>query len=124
MKKLVKGVGHALDGIYYCISSERNIKIQLVISLSIILLAIVLPIYLLEKLLLISMCFVVLVLEMINTGVERLVDVLSPEYNKQYGIIKDVFAGVVVVGSILAVIVGFLILYEPLISLLNVSAFL
>ena len=54
----------------------------------------------------------VLVGEMINTGLEKLVDLISPDYNPLAGKIKDMAAGVVLVSSILAVIIG-LIIYIP-----------
>jgi diacylglycerol kinase len=45
---------------------------------------------------------------------ESLVDLVSPEYHPQAKIVKDVTAGAVLLGAILAVIVGLLVLGPPL----------
>jgi diacylglycerol kinase (ATP) len=48
----------------------------------------------------------VLVSEIFNTAIERLVDIVSPEHHPKAGIIKDIAAGAVLVASIVAVLIG------------------
>jgi diacylglycerol kinase len=58
-------------------------------------------------------CFgLVISLEMINSAIENLVDLVSPEYNKLAGKAKDIAAGAVLVAAICAAIVG-LIIFLP-----------
>ena len=58
-----------------------------------------------------------IILELFNNNFERLIDLISPEYQKEFGEIKDTMAGVVMLSFILMVIVATLILYEPMITL-------
>ncbi len=59
----------------------------------------------------------VMVGEMINTGMETLVDLISPNYHPLAGRIKDIAAGAVLVSSIIAVIIGIIIFLPAIINL-------
>ena len=118
MKKFLKSANHALNGVRETIRKERNFKIQLVFGFIIILLSIFLKIPKIELIIIIFICSFVLILEMINSVIERLVDQLSSKHNKEYGKIKDIMAGAVLFSAILAVIIGILILYKPLLNLI------
>ena len=51
----------------------------------------------------------VLVAELLNTAIEILVDLVSPDFNTQAGKVKDVAAGAVVVAAIISVLIGAII---------------
>jgi diacylglycerol kinase len=111
---------YATRGLFNAISTERNIKIQLAISLIIILTGILLGISKVSLITIIIVCFLVIILEMFNRGFEKLIDLISPEYNKEFGRVKDVMAGVVLLTFIMAMLVSILILYEPVINFLSI----
>jgi len=111
---------HATRGIFGAISTERNIKIQLVIGFFIIFTAILLNVSKAYLITIIVVCFLVVILEMFNRGFEKLIDLVSPEYNKEAKKIKDVMAGVVLATFTLSMIVSLLILYNPLITLFRI----
>lgn len=111
---------YATRGLFNAISTERNIKIQIAISAFIILTGILLGISKLYLITIIIVCFLVVILEMFNRGFEKLIDLISPEYNKEAGKIKDAMAGVVLATFTLAMIVSLLVLFEPIIRLLGV----
>ena len=110
----------ASRGLFRGISSERNIKIQLVIGFAIILAAILLDVSKTYLITIIVVCFLVVILEMFNRGFEKLIDLISPEYNKEFGRVKDIMAGVVLLTFIMSVIVSLMILYHPLIIFLEI----
>jgi undecaprenol kinase len=110
----------ASRGLFRGISNERNIKIQLVIGFIIILTAIFLEVSKVYLITIIVVCFLVVILEMFNRGFEKLIDLISPEYNKEAGKIKDAMAGVVLATFILAITVSVLILYDPLMTLFRI----
>jgi undecaprenol kinase len=112
----------ATRGLFHGISSERNIKIQIFLSAIIIFMGIVLGISKVYLITIIIVCFLVIILELFNRGFEKLIDLVSPEYNKEFGKVKDAIAGVVLLTFGMAFIVSFLILYEPLIKLLRVMS--
>jgi len=115
-----KSAFFATRGLFNAVSSERNIKIQLFIGAITIFAAVLLNvsrIYLITMIMLISL---VVILEMFNRSFEKLIDLISPEYNKEAGKIKDAMAGVVLVTFALAITVSLLILYQPLITFFKI----
>lgn len=116
-RKLHQSVWLALKGISDGISSERNIKIQIVIGIVVIIASILLKISTIELAIIISICFFVIIIEMLNTSLEKLIDKLLPEHDGDIGRIKDLAAGAVLLAAILSVILGFLILLEPILDL-------
>jgi diacylglycerol kinase len=108
----------ATRGIFRTISSERNIKIQILLGSLMIFLAILLNISKTYLITIIIVCFLVIILELFNRGFEKLIDLVSPNYNKEFGKVKDIMAGVVLLTFIMSALVSVLILYNPLMNLL------
>jgi undecaprenol kinase len=109
----------AVRGLFHGISSERNIKIQIVIGGLIILTSILLEISKIYLITIIIVCFLVVILELFNRGFEKLIDLICLGYNKEFGKVKDAMAGVVLLTFGMAVIVSLLILGEPVLKLLK-----
>jgi len=110
----------AMKGLYREISQERNIKIQIILGMLAIFVALILDVSKIYLITIIIVSFLVVILELFNTSFERLIDLISPGYNKEFGKVKDAMAGVVLLTFGLSVIVGLLILYEPAFNLLKV----
>ncbi len=106
----------AIKGIFRGISQERNFRIQIFLGVVVIIGALIVKISQIYLITIILVTFLVLILEMFNRNFERLIDLVSPEYNKEAGEIKDTMAGIVLTSSILALVVGLIILYRPLIN--------
>ena len=113
MKKFFKSFIYAFKGIYCSIHKQRNIKVQLIIGILVILWSLLIHIPRDKFLIILFICFFVIIMEMINTAMEKLINILSPKYNKKYGMIKDIMAGAVLLSAILSVILGLYILYKP-----------
>ena len=109
MIKFLKSVKHALNGILISFSGQRNIKIQLCIGTIVLLACLVFPVSKLEFLLVICIIFFVIIMEMINTTIEKTVDAISTKKAKHLGEIKDIAAGFVLLSAVLSVVVGVLI---------------
>jgi len=109
----------ATRGLFKGISSERNIKIQLLIGGIIILSAMILEISKVYLITIIIVCFLVVILELFNRGFEKMIDLISPEYNKEFGKVKDAMAGVVLLTFTMATLVSVLILFEPMMNFLG-----
>ena len=105
----------AFSGLKHGIFKERNSRIMFVVSCIVITVSFILRISKLEMLVIATTCFFVIILEMINTSVEKLLDVLYPNHHPEIGLVKDIMSGMVLLGSILSVVVGFIILWNPLI---------
>lgn len=109
---ILKSFSFAFDGVKTAFRREPNFRIHSLIAALTIILAIFLGFSQIEWLILIFTIALVLVLELVNTAVETLVDLVSPEYRKEAKIAKDVMAASVLLSAILAIIVG-LFLFVP-----------
>ena len=116
-KKLINSFKFAFKGIGSCIRSERNMKIHFTIMILVVLLGIILNISMWEWITCFILFGLVISLEMVNTAIEIVVDMVSPEYNLKAGHVKDIAAGAVLVNAIVAFIVGLLIFLPKIIGL-------
>lgn len=117
-KSLIKSFGHAWDGLLFAFREEQSFRIQLIIALIIGILALLLPLERWERALLILAIGAVLVLELINSIIERFVDIVKPriyEYARQ---IKDMSAAAVLVMAFISIILA-IIIFVPYLHLLT-----
>ena len=109
--RLLKSFRHAFHGLQYVWFSEQNFRIQTTIGVFVLAAAFYFRLSLASTAALVIMIMIVLVLELLNTFFEKLVDLLSPRLHHAVGILKDVLAAAVLVASLGAAIVGFLIFW-------------
>jgi diacylglycerol kinase len=109
----------AVKGVWKTILSERNFRIQLGVAIIAVTVSIFFRVETVELVIIIILCFLVLIIETINTSLEKALNALSPEYNSETGLSKDTMAGAVLLCSILAVIVGVIILLPYLLNLIR-----
>lgn len=114
-----KSVRNALKGFKEVFKSERNFRIQTLIGLAVAALSLFLPLTRMERVVVILVIVSVLVLELLNSAVERIVDTLSPRIDVLAGVVKDILAAAVFCMSVVSVIVGFTIFYPYIKSILN-----
>ena len=109
IKNLFRSVKHAIHGIWLVFRYEQNFRIHCVAALCVIGALIIFQPPKQEALLVIIVIISILVLEIINSVLERLIDVLKPRLHHQVKIIKDMMAAMVLIASIGAVVVGALV---------------
>ncbi len=114
VRKLVDSFSFALDGIKQAFQSERNLRIHVIIGLLIIILGILLGLTRVEFIILLFVISLVLVMELFNTVVERIIDLVSPNYHPRAKVIKNIAAGAVLISSLNAAVIGFLLFYSRL----------
>ncbi|MCL2559970.1 MAG: diacylglycerol kinase family protein [Turicibacter sp.] len=108
-KALRKSFKYALNGVFTALKICRNLKIHYLLAVVAILAGFYFDITFLEfAVVLLTITFVV-TLEMMNTAIEKVVDLLTEKYHILALIAKDVAAGAVLIASIVALIVGALI---------------
>lgn len=115
--KFLNSVNHAIDGINYTIEHERNFKIELVMMVFVLVAGVYFRVSIVEWLILLLTIALVLTLEMINTGIERCVDLVTKEYHDLAKAAKDIAAGAVFIMSIFAVCVGVVIFLPKILEL-------
>jgi len=109
---------YAFNGIYYVLKTSRNFRIQLVFALTSLMTGFLLQISLSNYVVLIATIMSVLILEIFNTSIESIVDlVVKKEFRSLAKISKDTSAGAVLLASINSVIIAVYI-FVPKIKLL------
>ena len=103
---------NAFNGIKDALKSEHNLRFHFLAAIIAMLLAYFLKFNHLEFSILVLTIFVVIILEFINTAIEKLSDIVHPEKSEGIRVIKDISAGVVLLGAIASVIIG-LLLFLP-----------
>ena len=121
IKKFIRSAGFAVKGLGYAFTTQLNFRIQV----SAALLAIALGLYLnisTAEWHWITLCIaLVLVMELFNTGIEALVDLISPGYNKLAGHVKDISAAAVLIMAMFTLITGTIIFLPKLLLLLHAA---
>ncbi len=113
-----KSFSYAIEGIKEAFKQEPNLRTHSFIAVLVVIAALFLGFTTIEWVLLIITVFLVLTLELLNTALEALVDLVSPEIKSQAKIAKDVSAAVVLFVSVLSLIVGALLFGPKILTLL------
>ena len=106
VKALIKSFQHAFCGILTSFVIGRNIKVHYTAALAAVLGGLSFGISKVELLIILLISAQVICLEMVNTAIERTVDLVTSEYHIYAKIAKDVAAGAVLVADIFATIIG------------------
>jgi diacylglycerol kinase len=112
----VIGLTCALRGIKHAVISERNLKIHMIAIVLVVIAAVIFPVSATEILILIITGAAVIVAELLNTAIEKVVDLVCTEHNEKAMLAKDIAAGAVVVTAIMAVAVGVIIFLPKVIE--------
>lgn len=102
----IKSFTYALNGLKILFKTEHNSWIHLFSSCAVILLGIALDITATDWCLLIIAIGFVFVAEIVNTSIEYLTDLVSPEYNETAKKVKDLAAAGVLCASLIALCIG------------------
>ncbi len=114
IKKQIKSFGYAWKGIRSCIGKEQNLSFHLIATAAVTVAGSVFGISRQEWIILILCIAAVISAELFNTAMERLVDLVSPQYHPLAGQVKDIAAGAVLVCALGAALAGCLIFYPYL----------
>lgn len=104
-----RSLGYALEGIMLTVWTQRNPRIQLVILGIVIVAGLLFRISRLEWALVAGVSGLVLSLEIMNSAVETLVDMVQPDHHPLAKVVKDASAGAVLLAAVTAVVIGLLI---------------
>ncbi|MEZ4598851.1 MAG: diacylglycerol kinase [Syntrophotaleaceae bacterium] len=100
----------AIEGVLWSVRTQRHMLYHMLAALTLLLAALSFHISTLEFILLVLAAMLVLISELLNTALEAVVDLVSPEYHPLARRAKDVAAGGVLVACIGAAIMGYMVL--------------
>lgn len=113
-KSWAQSANLAIEGIIYSVKTQRHMRYHLFVALAVLVLSLVLDISRIQFVLLCVAIVLVLVTEMMNTAIEVVVDMIAETYDPLAKTAKDIAAGVVLIASIGALMLAYLILYPAI----------
>lgn len=116
---LRQSFSHAFAGILYAVRSQRSMKIHLCFALFALVMCVVLRAYPHEWVIVVILIGIVLAAELLNTSLEALVDLSSPDIHPLAKVAKDTAAAAVLVLAFVAVVAGSIIYSNAFLRLLG-----
>ncbi len=99
----------AFEGIIHVLRTQRNMRIHFLIAIGVLVAALSVDVTKIELIVLLLSIAFVLITEMINTAVEAAVDIASTSFDPMAKLAKDIAAGAVLIASVNALAVGYLV---------------
>jgi len=109
-KNFIDAFKKAVSGIIYSIKTQKNVRIQIVIAVIVIILGFIFKLNAVEWLFVCFAIMFVIATEVMNTAVETVVNMYTNKYNELAKIAKDVAAGAVLLAALNSVIVAGIII--------------
>jgi diacylglycerol kinase len=117
--KTLRSFAHAGRGVVALFRAENNAKVHLLLAVAVVGAGLWLGLSATEWALILTQIGLVFAAEAINTALEKLADVVRPDYHPPIGAVKDLAAGAVLVLAVVAALVGGLILGPKLWALMT-----
>ena len=108
---------NCIDGINFVLAHEKNFVREIVIGMIVLSLAYLLEVSTFEFIIILLLINFVLIMELINTALEKVVDLYTTKYNSLAKIIKDVSASSVLIMSIFSAIIGAIIFLPKILNI-------
>lgn len=118
-RRIIDSFNFAIEGLIEALRNEKHMKVHILSSIIIVILAIVTNASKVEILIISLTVSFVIITELINTSVEALVDIISPERHPLAKLAKDVAAGAVLVATINALCVAYLLFYDKMLDIID-----
>ena len=113
-RNLLWSFNYAIQGIVYALRTQRNMRLHAVAATAVLIASLLFRISALELVAVIFAIGLVLVTELVNTAIEAAIDVSTERIDPLAKTAKDVAAGAVLVASLIAVVVGFVVFFNSL----------
>lgn len=114
VRTIIDNFNYAVSGIIAAIKTEKSMKIHYIIALLVLLSSLFFDFNRTEFLLLLFAVSLVVISEMINTAIERTIDMITKDYHPLARLAKDIAAGAVLIATLNSLIVGYLLFFERL----------
>jgi diacylglycerol kinase (ATP) len=112
-RSILWSFNYAIEGLVWALRTQRNMRVHVTIAVAAAVVSLLLGVSRMGLLAIVFAISLVFVTELLNTAVEATVDVATERYDPLAKIAKDVAAGAVLIAAINALIVAYLVLFEP-----------
>lgn len=113
---VIEAMRYAFDGVVYALRTQRNLRIELAFAVLALVLCAVLAVTRVELFIVLVLIGVVLSAEMLNTSLEAIVDLVSPERHSLAKAAKDSAAGAVLILAATSVVVGAMMFWPRIVE--------
>jgi diacylglycerol kinase (ATP) len=113
---LLHSFNFAFEGVIHVLRTQRNMRLHFGIAVGVLIAALAIGVARLELIALLLSISFVLIAEMINTAVEATIDVSTTAFDPLAKLAKDIAAGAVLIATVNAVAVGYLIFSERIVN--------
>ncbi len=117
IKKFIHSFEYPIKGLKYAYRNEQNLAVDVGISILVLIASIIFKLSITEWVVVVFTIGAVLSLELINTAIEAVVDLVTEEYHPLAKVAKDTSAAAVFVIAIVAAIEGIIIFLPKIINL-------
>ncbi len=114
----IRSLKAAINGIAVVLRGERNAKIHLAVALVVVMAGVILRISSSEWAAVFFAMLLVFLAEIVNTAIEKTLDLVDGHHNPKVGVIKDITAGAVLIAATGALIVGFTVFWPYLLGVI------
>lgn len=111
-RSLLWSFNYAIEGIVYALRTQRNMRLHVIAAAVVLAAAVLLDVTRLEMVALLFAIGFVLFTELVNTAIESTVDLAVDRFDPRAKVAKDVAAGGVLISSLVAVAVGYVIFFD------------
>jgi diacylglycerol kinase (ATP) len=109
---LLQSFNHAFQGVVYAVRRERNMRIHVAVALLVLIASLFLNLSKLELVAVLVAIAFVIAMELVNTAIEAVVDIVTDEYHERAKAAKDMSAGAVLLAAVNALAVAYLVLAD------------
>ena len=112
LKQFATSFKHAFRGLTYALKNEKNFQNEMIIGALVVVAMFYFNVTRGEMVVLFVVIMAVLIMELLNTAMERVIDILRPKIHPYAKLVKDLMAASVLMMSLLTIILG-LIIFLP-----------
>jgi diacylglycerol kinase (ATP) len=106
---VIESFNYAIEGVIHVLRTQRNLRLHFAAAVAVIVAAVAVGVSKIELIVLLMSIAFVLVAEMINTAIEGAIDAATTSFDPMAKLAKDIAAGAVLIASVNAVAVGYLV---------------
>jgi len=111
LRAWLKSANHAIEGILHGARTQRHLRYHFISAAAVLFFSYMVGVSKAELVIIALAVILVLAAEMMNSAIEAVVDILSPEYSEKAGIAKDIAAGAVLITAFGAAVLGYVVLF-------------
>jgi diacylglycerol kinase (ATP) len=109
---LIESFNFAFEGVIHVLRTQRNMRIHFAVAAAVLIAAVAVGVERIELMALLIAISFVLIAEMINSALEAGIDVATTSFDPLAKLAKDIAAGAVLIATVNAVAVGYLVFSE------------